>query len=410
MQRLGKLALFCFALLLLSCSKDAIAPVLEGPPTISLSSSSAVAREVKPLEVFGSILTITRGKNKIKGITILENNQLIDAARFTIGSKAALGNPTIFNSPLDEGGSIRIDITAPTSIGNNTYKFILTDYLGDTASTMRVVSINAKGPTIKYNGPIINIATISAPFKYKLSGKKEQGKLTTLQVLEDDKPIAANRLNFGGKAAISNPIVLELTESALFDKDLQITSPSASGTYTYKFILTDEFGASSADSTRSLVGIPLKELVSKNLYNASRGGSNGGIDLNTGVSTTTISVNADIADSGIDTTILDKTLNWVRQIYGVNGTEIRQIINGKNGVPLVYSYTQTYIQEELVSLFLKGEPFTSRNKQGTLISERVQVGQNFIAKRGNLYYLIEVAGIINTADDNEDYYRLNIKQ
>lgn len=399
---------FSLIVCLWSCSDDEIAEAPSGPPVISLGANSSDLISVKPSQEFVSLIGLRPGKSLLRGLTFLEKNQLIQANRIKINGKQAFGNPVLLSEDQSTGGNLRIDLKAQNEVGLTTYTIILHDLEGASDTVSREIQVGSNPPKLKYNGPSLNIAIINKDYKYKVSATKGTGKMKSLRVFENGNLIEINRLLFDGKNVASNPFDIDVLNQNLFDKDLTIKSPSKNGDYLYKFLVEDEFGAIGADSAYTLVGIPLTEFVSKTLFNAAKGGNFGGMSFIFGNSVGINNLDADIVDLGVDSTNTDKNTNWLRQIKGVNGVELKQVIVGKNGVPLSFAYTFMYTKEQLEDLWSKSTSFTQKDKGGALISDRVQVGQIFIAKKGSSYVLIEVAGVINS-DTDEDYLRLNFK-
>jgi hypothetical protein len=233
--------------------------------------------------------------------------------------------------------------------------------------------------------------------------------MTSIEVLQNKIPIEPNRIIFGIIRPDTNPFLIDVSDANVFDKDILIQSPAIANNYTYTFVLRDELAAFGVDSAKVLAGVPLNELVSKNLYNAARGGNFGSLQLANGNSVAINDVNADLIDIGIDSMTTNASLNWKRQFRAGANVEIRRVIIGMNGVTQTFSYTNILTKEQVVDLFSRGVVLTQKDKDNRLITDPVQIGQIFVVKKLNEYYLIEVAAVVQTAQDNEDYYRLNYK-
>jgi hypothetical protein len=334
---------------------------------------------------------------------------LAEPERVKINNKLILGNPHFFMEDNNENISLRIEINSLRANNNFVYKFVVSDFGGETAEASRTISVKSDPPKLRFNGPNLTIATINQVARFKLNGVKGSGLLKSLEVLQNNVKVDPARLSFGSLSPASNPFLLDGTDASVFDKDLIVQSPSQAANYTYTFILRDDLDAAGIDSAKVLAGIPAVELVSKNLYNAARGSNFGGIILKDGTSVGEKNVLADILDTGIDTTVTNNSLNWKRQIRAGQNTEIRRIIVGTNGIPQNFSYINIFTKEQIADLFSKGVIFTQKDKEDRLISDPIQIGQIYVVKKDAEFYLIEIAGVIQTATDNEDYYRLNYK-
>ena len=401
--------LICTWVLWSGCNKEEVVAPPEGKPIISLSANTTGARTIKPGESFVSLISIKRGGNKLRGLNIFENDSLVDVSRIKINNTTILGNPYFFPPQNNENVNLRIEILSLRANNDFVYRFVVTDFGGESAQAERTITVKSDPPKLKFNGPDLTIATIDQSARFKVNGVRGSGLLKSLEILQNNVKIDASRIMFGTFSPATNPFILPSTDENVFDKDLLIRSPSLAANYTYTFILRDDLDAIATDSAKVLAGIPATELVSKNLYNAARTNGLGGIQLKDGTSVSTASNIADLIDTGIDTTVTNASLNWKRQFRAGQNVEVRRIIIGNNGVPQNFSYINIFTKEQILDLFSKGVNFTLKDKEGRLISDPVQIGQIFVVKKGNEYYLIEVAAVVQTPNDNEDYYRLNYK-
>jgi hypothetical protein len=391
------------------CNKDEVEVPPEGKPTINISANTSTARTIKPGDTFITIISLKRGGNKLRGLAIYENEQLIDIDRVKINNINLLGNPIFLKEENHESASLRIEINSLRANKEFIYKFIVSDFGGDTAVAQRTILVKSDPPKLKYNGPSLTISTIGDDARFKLNGIKGSGLMTSIEVLQNNIPIEPSRIAFGTLRPTSNPFLIDVTDANVFDKDILIQSPTIANNYTYTFILRDELEAFGIDSAKVLAGIPVSELVSKNLYNAARGGNFGALQLANGNSVAINDANADIIDIGIDSAATNQSINWKRQFRAGNNVEIKRIIIGSNGVAQTFSYTNIFTKEQIVDLFSRGVLLTQKDKDNRLITDPIQIGQIFVVKKLNEYYLIEVAAVVQTAQDNEDYYRLNYK-
>jgi hypothetical protein len=393
-------------LFLARCNKDEVAQVFTGKPRIQLVNSSI--KTIKPSVPFVIQVGGTRGENILKGLTFYENDLVIDISRIKINAKLLEGNPYLFETSQKENFSFRLDIDAPSIRGIYNYRIVVTDSKGDTAQVLRSLDIDSDPPRLTYVGQSPIVSPINSSKAYKINTVKGTGQLKSLRVLQNDILIAPNRIKFGNLNPTTNPFNLEVIDLNGFDKDITITSPIAAGEYTYTFIVEDEFGATSAAKVNIIAGTPLVELVSKNLYNFNRNATSGGLTLETGVESSRVGTNISFVDEGIDSTKM--SLPWKRQIRPVNGTEMKYIRIGQNGVVQTFSYRFVETQESVKILFDQGVAFTLKNAQNQLVSDPLQIGNILVAKQNNKYYLIETDNVFNTDLSNDDFYKLNIKK
>lgn len=391
---------------LVRCSKDEVVKVFEGKPIIQLVNSSI--KTIKPAIPFVIQVGGRRGENMLKGLTFFENDLIIENSRIKINAKPLEGNPYLLETGQKENFSMRLDVEAPNVRGSYTYKIIITDTKGDTAQVTRTLDIASDPPRLTYVGQSIIVSPINSSKSYKINTVKGTGKLKSLKALQNNVIIAPGRIKFGTLSPTTNPFNLDALDLNGFDKDITITSPLIPGEYKYTFIVEDEFGATSTASVNIIAGTPLVELVSKNLYNFNRNATSGGLTLETGVETSRVGINISFIDEGIDSTQM--SLPWRRQIRPVNGTEMKYIRNGQNGVPLTFSYRFVETQESVKILYNQGIAFTRKNAQNQLVSDPLQIGNILVAKQNNKYYLIETDNVFNTDLSNDDFYKLNIKK
>lgn len=400
------LLIIVVGLLMVKCTKDETPKVFEGKPKIQLVNSSIIT--IKPAVPFVIQAGGSRGANPLKGLTILENGAIIENSRIKINAKPLEGNPYLLETSQKDNFSVRLDVEAPSIRGSYVYKIIVTDTKGDTAEVARTLEINSDPPKLTYVGQSLIVSPINSSKSYKINTVKGTGQLKSLQVLQNNVTVAPIRIKFGTLSPPTNPFNLDVTDLNGFDKDITITSPIAAGEYTYTFIITDEFGATSTASVNIIAGTPLVELVSKNLYNFNRNTTSGGFTLETGNETSRIGSSISFVDEGIDST--QTSFPWKRQIMPVNGTEMKYIRIGQNGVAQTFSYRFVETQESVKILFDQGVPFSRKNAQNQIVSDPLQIGNILVAKQNNKYYLIEVDNVFNTDLNNDDFYKLNIKK
>lgn len=379
---------------------------------LSFSSNTGLEKTIKPLEVFRTIIAASSGDENLKGLLITENEQAVDYNRIKINGKTIEGNPIILYAPDNQQLRYTIEITGPSITGSYAYVFNLFDYGGNELSINRDITVEASSPTLKYNGPNLNIVKKGADQRYKLNAVKSDGKLASLEVRLNGTLIdLADIKSFAGKTVSSNPFLLDVPEQDHFDQDIILTAPANAGEITYEFVLTDEFGEQARDSAKALIGEPLSEKVSLDMYSSARNGNSGAMSLITGATNASTFNEAHLIDLGVDSTMMVSPLPWKRQITGSEGVELRYLRNGEKGLPQSFSYLFVETKEQVAILFEQnGIAFTKQNSQGKLISDSMQPGMILVAKANGQYFLIETVLVQDNLANNDDFYRFNLKQ
>lgn len=398
------------ALLISACNKD------EGNQTaefkLSFSSNTGAEKTIKPLEVFRTIVAASAGASSLKGFLISENGLPVDVSRIKINGKNIEGNPVILYAPEDQSLRFTIEITGPSQTGVYNFSFKAFDYDNNTIDIERSITVEADAPSLKYNGPALNIVRKGVQHRYKLNGLKADGKLLTLGVEIGGQAVDLSIIkSFAGRPVTSNPIVLEITEQDNFDDDIIIVAPAIAGELTYSFILKDEYGEIGRDSASVLVGEPAEEKVSIDLYNVVRDSGTVAMSLVTGIVSSAAFSDPFIIDTGVDSTLVGMPGNWKRQIRPSNNLEVRYLRNGEKNLPQSFSYQFVETKEQIGILFENnGIPFTLKDNQGRLISDPLQPGMILVAKSGSQYFLLETVLVIENLGNNNDYYRFNLKR
>jgi len=305
------------------------------------------------------------------------------------------------------------------------FKFIFafvaaTIFLSSCGEDSNVVDSN---PSIQFNeglGYITSDSDVSlgGSFSVYLSGVKGTNPMRTITVNEDGVKIeiASDRITFisGGGA---NPLLLSDNNVNSFDYRVTIKAHTTLGPKTYDFVVADDKGNTSTKSLKiNVVGASVNMLEGI-LLNQSGPVGQGGLDLDTGASTGTVASNpnsltAEIRDEGVVDINSDGT--WRQQISGMNGSEIKYIIKGQNGISENFAFANIKYKEEISPLWANGKAFSEKSADGLRdVSGKVAVGDLFIVKNGVKYYLITVKAILNTPatgeDRNKDSYTFDVK-
>lgn len=418
-MRIGILfSLFSFLslgfLLNTGCSKDD--QTSETAPTLTITSTLPF----NPNDILvsaGSILTLTisgqKGSNALQSLAIKEAGVLIQASRIKQGTTAVASNPL----PVDGSAfNFTIDLTTHADASKKTYDIVLTDVNGLTDTKSLVVTcLNTKPEILE---PAADIAVIRSPgsvvgtvFKVR----KGSGDLKVITILLDGKTPADLSGIFLGQLQspiTSNTISLAGNETQAINKELFIKTPSIIGTYIYTIRFLDTNGLEDSRKIQITVGSPVNNLTGI-LANAAGGSTVGGLDLDSGASTSILSTNptsttAEIRDEGLINPPTDKT--WRQQISGMNGSEIRQLIPGSNNLPASFTPDAILYKEEIAPLWDRGIALTEKSADGLrLISPKVKTGDLFVVKSGGKVYLIRVSELKITAADDKDQIIFQVK-
>jgi len=242
-------------------------------------------------------------------------------------------------------------------------------------------------------------------FTVQLKGTKTDNDLRTITVQEAGVNISLDRLSLN-----ANPTLLTGANASGFNEFLvAIRAHSDASTKTYSFILEDTKGNKTTKSIAITTEVGTNaDVLMGVLLNQGGPAGTGGLDLDNGVSTGSSDANAELRDEGIDLGA-PVSSNWLQKISGVNGTEVKYIKKNTNGVSELFTFAGIKYKEEIVSLWGNGVAFTATNGNRS-VSNLVEKGDVFIAKKGNNYYLLNVVNVTETDNDNTDNYVFDIKK
>jgi hypothetical protein len=158
----------------------------------------------------------------------------------------------------------------------------------------------------------------------------------------------------------ANPQPIADGDKSNFDKRITINSPEVTGRSVYPFIFTDEMGLSQSQSQSqnivAIVGTTVK-LVVRVLLNTAGPSGTSGLDPDTGKGTGSMNSSAEIKDQSIGDTKPFAT-NWKQQISEVNGSIVKYVVRGQNGISDTFSFDSVKSKEEITDLFNNGVAFT----------------------------------------------------
>lgn len=193
----------------------------------------------------------------------------------------------------------------------------------------------------------------------------------------------------------ANPLLVAGTDTAGFSRVVYLTAPSSeSDSVTYTITVADAKGLEASTDVKIITeDKKTRTQFSKDqavFWNRS-GKNNGGLDLDNGTAVSSSSDESELQDKGID-----QNGNWLKQFEAENGAELRAPSSDDN---IVYSNVQ-YV-EEISDFYDRGTTLS--------ITGAVTKGDIFLVRKGTRTYLIEVSNVVETSDNNDDYYEVNIK-
>lgn len=246
---------------------------------------------------------------------------------------------------------------------------------------------------------------VNEDFVVQLKGAKTDNPLRIITVQEAGVNIPLDRLSLN-----ANPTLLTGTDVESFNTYfIGIRAHSDVSTKTYSFILEDTKGNKTTKSFAvTTVALTDATTLSGVLFNQGGTTGRGGLDLDNGVGTGSMDAAAELRDEGINLG-LPVASNWLQQVSGVNSTEVKYIKKGANGISELFTFDAIKYKEEIAGLWGNGTAFTAIIDSRS-VSNKVAIGDIFIAKKGDNYYLINVKNIVNTNSDNNDNYVLDIKK
>lgn len=267
-------------------------------------------------------------------------------------------------------------------------------------------------PTIKFDEVLGYVTSDSdvtkgGSFSVSISGTKGSSPMKTITVEEDGTRLALDRITFISTGG-ANPLLLLGENINSFNYRVTIKAHTTYEEKTYNFKVADDAG------NISMISLKIKVIGLEGvLLNQSGPAGQGGLDLDTGASTGSADPTADIRDEGVVNIVSDGT--WKQQISGVNGSEIKYIKKGQNGISETFSFDNIKSKEDISPLWANGVAFNEKSTDGSRdVSAKVALGDIFIVKNGEKYYLLTVKNIKITPemtgeDRNKDSYTFDVK-
>jgi hypothetical protein len=272
-------------------------------------------------------------------------------------------------------------------------------------------------PTIKFDEVLGYVTSDSdvtkgGSFSVSISGTKGSSPMKTITVEEDGTRLALDRITFISTGG-ANPLLLLGQNINSFNYRVTINAHETFGIKTYNFKVADDAGEVSTISLKINVVGATVNMLEGILLNQSGPAGQGGLDLDSGASTGSGDLIAEIRDEGVVNEQNDGT--WKQQISGVNGSEIKYIIKGQNGISESFAFSNIKYKEEIAPLWSNGRSFNEKSTDGSRdVSAKVALGDIFIVKNGEKYYLLTVKNIKITPemtgeDRNKDSYTFDVK-
>jgi hypothetical protein len=384
-------------------------------PTVSFQDGAGIISRdtfVIPGVPFTIRLFVSKGKSPLKSLTITEAGINVPMEKIIhINGLNYQDNPRVITDADVDGFTWDIMLRSHTYKAEVPYHFIVTDEDNETATATLLINTAGQDGTppdlfIHNLGPnSLVFAPDDQVFNFKVSATKGSSKLAAMAVFvinSDSDPedflLSSSYLSYNSVPFTDNPQPLDPADVDGFTNES--FGFRAMGYVHLQFLLIDEAGRTTfrALTVLSDSNVPLQEYSGILLYNAS--GSNlSGLDLDTGQSVSSDSIDADLVDMGNDNI---PNGNWLQQLKPADGVVLREV---EEGGWLVFSEVST--NNDIYVAFNQGveKPHT----------DVLSVGAMFCLYKDNAwgndyYYLLEIANIVVTPDNDLDYYEINVKR
>jgi len=423
-DKLFKLMLGLFVIgFMMSCEEDIPGignpnMMEEAPSSIAVNESGFIssAATIGTGETFSIKVQSAPGSSKLNDVKFIENGNLILFDRITINGNQAGANPVLLFAPDNDGFTWEVDIKAQDEATINLYEVIITDE-NDLESKINfeiTTEDEAIAPTTNFGSDTELAGEAGSLLSIPVNAMRGSSDLAFVAVSEGMDLIADfSRVYYGNLQTpfSSNPHPLPESDQSGFDQMIFIRLPEDAGSYTYQIFVIDaneqanifEFTVDVGPSGTAI------ETLEGILFNAGGPAGTGGLDLDEGISTGSSDSRAEIKDEGIDLD-LPAANNWFKQISGTNGSTIRALYPGQNGLPEGFSFGNISVKEELPGLYEIAQELNLLNSAGEQKTAPIVGGEIFIVNKNEQYYLIRVLDVFVAAADNGDYYMIDIKK
>lgn len=410
--KLFGLLLIVGSMLLTSCEADIIDPIDVGggsdPQVVLIDQLGYVSSDItlNPGESFSVLMDATAGDADLQTLYVEKDGTQLGATEYTIDGVQAASTQTLLFASDITGFTKDITITTSGDRALSTYAFFVTDVDGNSSSTSILVDTDVAGgeaPDVEVGGAASIELDANSLYSINISATPLSGTLASIAVYQDDVLISdLSRLEFDSNDFTANPYPFPTAYANGFTDTRLFIRVQDSGSSVYRVEIADEFGGiTSFEKTVSVpTGTAVETLVGILLNQAGPAGT-GGLDLETGNSVGSTDGSADIADTGIDINQPNAS-NWNQSITSVNGSTIRVLTAGQNGLTESFTFGSVGFKEDIVALHA--------NNSAAYSGGIVLVGDVFTVESGGSYYLLEVTNVNVTTADNNDSYTFNVKK
>jgi len=371
--------------------------------------------DVEPGSTFSVRINAVKGDSELNTFTLTVDGVNADISTYVINGNPPGANPALIFDAERDGLTWDITVTAQSELDIRDYVFSITDDNGNSDSASLLISTETASagdgpPVVNIGGSGEFTASANSFYSFRVLGATGDNEISIMTILEDGDIVDPSRLSYDETPFDANPFFIPAEDRNSFSTDIVILTPNETATFNYEVILADDFGNENSAFFSITTG-PTGEVVTLLegvLFNAAGPVGTGGLDLETGMSTGSSDPLAEIRDEGIDDSAYD--INWIKRIAGVNGTEIRSLFPGQNGLSENFTFTSIEVQEQLPDLWGNAFQFQNSSTNGDyMVSFIVEVGDMFIAQKGDTYYSFRVIEVNDTPADNGDNYVLDIK-
>lgn len=388
-----------------SCTEDnPLNPGTGNSPSVRLVDAAgfiSTSTVAEAGDVLNFRLTASAGDDPLDRLTITENNTTVALTRITYQTGSNFGaNPApIINITDKQGFTLDVMIQAPTSPGNYDYKFEVRDEAGIVSNTTVTVTVELIAPTATLVAPTSAVETGPGSITtVTIDAAKGTANLTTIAVYENGTLLDPNRLAIDGSNFLTNPTTTPATETFQSNIAIEVSQTVDSIPYTYTIEVEDAEGLTASVNVEVLVQNTIDTTYTGVLVYNKDGEQFGGLNLYTGESVAFNSSLAQIRDLGIDLN-LPLANNWIQKIRPVNGAVLK--VPGDNQAE-GFSFENTNSRIALIAAYDNGIEVSQ--------SEKVIVGDVFLVKKDDDYFILQVTEVTVTDNNNNDYYIFSIKK
>ncbi len=387
-----------------------------GPDVVLISDAGFVSTDASlgAGEPFSVRVSAGQGNAELNLFTVKADGVNLGLTEFLVDGVSPGGNPAILFDAERLSFSKDVTLSAQSEDGAVLYSFEVTDADGNVSSADITITVGGEtGGGTDPNEPPTFEATGSSNvdveggtlYSTTISAfPAGDAKLAQIAVYQDGTLIDASRCSLGSTDFDANEFNLPEAYQDGIDSEMLFIRVHDSGSALYRIEIIDEWGNfNSIEKTLNAgsAGTPV-DLLTGVLLNAAGPAGTGGLDLNTGVGTGSADASADIKDEGIDGGPIDT--NWKQQISGTNGSTVKYLVAGQNGLAEGFTFGGVDSKETVTAIFDNGVDFSGG------VSNEVVVGDMFSVRNsaGETFALL-VTAVSTTTDNNSDSYTFDIK-